>query len=278
MFEDRIPIPSKGFYYKDKPEFLTVKFLTTENELMMTSVNLFNNGEAIYKLLEENVCKPNNLSVNELLIGDKEQILLFLKESAYGNIVEYKDGKNDIYFDTYDIGIKSLNKFPEDGKYYRMNHNNNILKLKHLTIADEKLLKNQSKLEYYTNQIHSINGIINKNYIKQYIGRLSIPDGKILKKMIDSIFFGVIKSTKCKVNNKINQIDIKIDESFFGYSLDNLGKINKAINDSIFFLTNEGEGFTWNDVLKMPVFMRKQYEDKLINKITKLNEQMKSNK
>ena len=277
MYSDTIPIPSQGLFYENVGEYLEVYHLTTEDELMMTSPNLFNKGDVLYKLLERTVCKHNDIKLDDILINDKEFILLWLRENAYGHIIEHQDKDEKFYFDTNNIKIRNLSIPPDDGLFYTYVYKNEyVFKIKLLTIGDEKKLKHlKTKLDYYTSYIHSINGNEDKYYIKMFLSNQPILDGRKIKKYIDKINFGVVKETTCIVNNVPTKTNIDMNELFFGYSLDNLSKISKALNDGIFFLMNEGQGYTNNDILKMPTYYRKFNEEKLVEKIHAMNEQLK---
>jgi len=273
MLYDNIPLPSKGLFYEGQLEFVKVFFMTTEDELMLTAPNIFNQGSALRILLEKTVCEPNNLPYNQLLINDKEFLLLYLKENAYGHIVDYQD-KDRIYFDTRNIEIKNIELFPDDGIFYTYHHKNDIIKLKNLKVTDEKFLK-CSKLENQILHIHSINGDEDRKHIKFYMEYMPILESRPFRNYIDSIDFGLNKQTFCHVNEVKQNITIQVDESLFGLTQENLGKFNKNVNDTISFLLNEGNGYTMEGILKLPVHVRKFHEENLVKKITKLNDSMK---
>lgn len=279
-FYDLIPIPSKGLFYEGTPEYLRVNYLTTEDELMLTSPNLFHKGDVLNELIDKNVCKINNIKLEDLLIYDKEFILLYIKETAYGNITDFKDEKEELYFNTHNIQIKTIDKLPEsDGYYHFQFDENTLIKTHFIRVKDEKNIISKNDLDYYINHIYSINDITDRKYIRAFIGCLPIRKSKKIKNFIDDVAFGVIKKTFCTYNGKKANINVKIDESLFGLSQENISKKNKSINDIIFFLTNEGEGFTYSDILSMPVHMRRFHEEKLLTKIKKINDEIKkSNK
>ena len=276
-FYDSIPIPSKGLFYDGNPEYLRVNYLTTEDELMLTSPNLFHKGDVLNELLEKNVCSINNIKLGDLLINDKEFILLYIKETAYGNVTQYQDEKEKLYFDTHNIKIKTIDSLPEkDGFYHLQYDENTLIKTNFLKVKDEKFLKSSNKLDYYINHIYSINDNTDRNYIKRFFEHLPILKSKKIKNFIDDVSFGVNKKTFCIFNDKTVDIEIQIDESLFGLTQDNINKKNKSINDIIFFLTNEGEGFTYTDILNMPVHTRRFHEEKLLSKIKRINDEIKS--
>src|SRR4051812_1042932 len=105
MYADSIPIPSRGLFYEGKPEYLNVFYITTEDERNMTAINTFAKGDTLNNLLIKNVCIPNKIELGELLIYDKEYLLLFLKDSAYGYVVDYQDKNGSLYFDSQNLSI-----------------------------------------------------------------------------------------------------------------------------------------------------------------------------
>lgn len=278
MYSDSVAIPSEGFFYDGKPEYLEVNYLTTEDELMMTAPALFNKGDALYKLLDKVACKPNNIPLETLLVNDKDVILLWLRENAYGNIIDNQDEK--FYFNTHNIKTKGMKMHPDDGIFFTYSHSPEItLKIKLLTIKDEMAWKTgpKTKLSYYSAHIHSVNDIEDRNRINYFLNRLPIIEGRKIKQFIDRINFGVIKETTYLLDNKPIKTIIDMDELFFGYSKDNLSKINKSLHKSIFFLMNEGQGYTNSDILKMPTYSRREHEQELMEKIIRVNAQLKQN-
>lgn len=83
---DKLTLLSGGLLYKDIPKVLDVAYMTTEDEELLFSNNLIDNGTVFNKLIEAKV--KNDIKVEDLLIGDFNQILLFLRKTAYGN--DYK--------------------------------------------------------------------------------------------------------------------------------------------------------------------------------------------
>lgn len=278
MFSDTIPIPSCGYFYEGRPEYLKVFYLTTEDELNMTAVNTFAKGDVLNNLLIKKVCEPNNLKIEDLLLYDKEYILLFLKDIAYGYVLDYQSKDSTIYFDTQNVRISNIKQYPNEDLFYVYKFRGDTLKIKHLTVKDEKKVNKKSKLSFYIEQIISINDETDRKFINKYFQTLPILEAKKIKNYIDSISFGVDKKTFAIIDGKKTNIDLMIDESLFGFTLENLSKINKTINDSIAFLLNEGNGFSIESILNMPVHVRKFHEDKLIEKIEKINDSLKNKK
>lgn len=279
MYTDYLPIPSKGMFYPlddygDRQEYLEVGYLTTEDELMMTSTNLFAKGDILYKLLEKKVCKYNNITLDELLINDKEFILLWLREMAYGNIIEYADNKERFMFDTADIGITYLKTAPDKFGCYQYTYRDCVFNLKLLTIRDERVfkIKGKNNFNFYLSHIKDINGNTDREYIKKVFGNMPFLEGRKLKDFIKEINFGVAEYAFCYSNDKRLKTTIEINENFLGFTQNNLPKTNKMLNDSIIYLLNEGQGYTQSDVLSMPCHIRIYNIERLSEKISKINE------
>ncbi len=279
MLYDSIPIPSEGIFYKGRPEYLKIFYMTTEDELQLCTLNAFAKGDALITLLKKTVCEPNELPYEDLLLHDRDYLLLWLKDNAFGYVLDYADKKSSVYFNSQDIDIKmGVPRLPDDGLIYTYKQNGIIFKIRHLKAIDIPKLNKKKSLTYYILHVVSINGNDNHKYIEHQINNMPIAEAKKLKKFIDSIAFGVNKKTHAVLDGKRQEIELEIDESLFGLTLQNLGKLAKNLNDAVFFLLNEGNGYTEQGVLKMPTHIRKLHEDKLIQKINKINENMKNNK
>ena len=83
-----VELPSRGkFYPSDHPlhnkEVIEMRFMTAKDEDILTSPALLRNGLAIDRLIE-NLIVDSNVSVNDLLIGDKNAVILAARISGYG--------------------------------------------------------------------------------------------------------------------------------------------------------------------------------------------------
>ena len=81
---DVIPLPSKGEGYKDKIAKMSVAYLTAYDENMIVSPNLYRDNLIIDYILQEKVLSKE-IDPLDLLEGDREAIILFLRASGYGN-------------------------------------------------------------------------------------------------------------------------------------------------------------------------------------------------
>ena len=83
---DVIPLPSQGEAYKDKIAKMSVAYLTAYDENMIVSPNLYRDNLILDYILQEKLLSKE-IDPIDLLEGDREAIILFLRASGYG--VEY---------------------------------------------------------------------------------------------------------------------------------------------------------------------------------------------
>ena len=81
---DIIPLPSKGRPYRHKMEKLQVAYLTANDENMFVSPNLYRDNLLIDCLLNEKILDAG-IDPAELLDGDRDAIVLWLRATGYGN-------------------------------------------------------------------------------------------------------------------------------------------------------------------------------------------------
>lgn len=81
---DVIPLPSKGEAYKDKLAKMSVAYLTAYDENMIVSPNLYRDNLILDYILQEKLLS-RQIDPMDLLEGDRDAIILFLRASGYGN-------------------------------------------------------------------------------------------------------------------------------------------------------------------------------------------------
>jgi len=90
---DFVELPSKGKFYPvghflHGKESLEIRQMTARDEDILTSTALLKQGVAIERLLQNLVVE--NVNINELLIGDRNAVLVTARTSAYGSEYETK--------------------------------------------------------------------------------------------------------------------------------------------------------------------------------------------
>ena len=84
---EEVTLPSKGLLYPEghplRSGKVNMKYMTAKEEDILTNQNLIKNGTVIDKLLQSLVVDPIN--VEDLLIGDKNAILVASRILGYGS-------------------------------------------------------------------------------------------------------------------------------------------------------------------------------------------------
>lgn len=97
---DVIPLPSKGECYESNMSTIAVSYLTANDENMIVSPNLYRDGLILDYLLKAKI-KNKNINPDDLLEGDRDAIILWLRATGYGTQypITVTDNKTGIDFD-----------------------------------------------------------------------------------------------------------------------------------------------------------------------------------
>jgi hypothetical protein len=213
---DVVELPSQGVVYKNNKKSLRVAYLTASDENILTSPNLIQNDSVIEELLKRKIL-DKDFDVNELLNEDKQAILIFLRNTAFGTEYELEimDPKTNRPFTTkVDLSILKVKDFTlqsdSNGEYsYFMNNVKKNVTFKFLTNQQEKdleLIKNSKSdnLVVPTNtkrlemMIKSIDGQRDQMLIYQFIQQLPIKDSQDFKKFVNENKPGIDLSIEVK--------------------------------------------------------------------------------
>ena len=140
-----VELPSKGYFYPEGHPLASgkveVKYMTAKEEDILTSQNLIEQGIVIDKLLESLVI-DKKININDMLVGDKNAIMVASRVLGYGKDYEFTyDGEEqsvdlsklepvDIDFTKY---TKGVNEFT-----FELPSSKRSLTFKLLTGEDEK--------------------------------------------------------------------------------------------------------------------------------------------
>ena len=209
---DIIELPSQGLLYKNNKKSVKVEYLTAMDESILTSPNISSGNKIISILLQRKV-KDLGMEVNDLLVGDRTAIMIYLRVTAFGE--EYKQMVYDPNKEKYVEAIIDLTKLEqkkltvkpnEDGEFeFVLPKTNKKVTFTLLTGKDDEIVdlrdeeeqkrssdgisnKNLIRLEQ---QIKSIDGDRNKIMISNLLKKLPIIDSRTLRKYIDEITPGI---------------------------------------------------------------------------------------
>lgn len=207
-----ISLPSKGLCYPETSPLskgeITIKLMTAKEEDILTSANLVKKGIHLDKLLESVVVEPG-VNVNDLLVGDKNAILISSRVLAFGP--EYEVTINDpneneqvkTTVDLSKIKIKEIDesKLNRNNEYsYTLPISKSNIKFRLLTHGDElaiqkdiealqKTTKGSNEItSRYRRIITEVDGVRDAGTISNFVSnRLLAGDSKALRKEISSM-------------------------------------------------------------------------------------------
>lgn len=207
-----ISLPSKGLCYPESSPLakgeITIKLMTAKEEDILTSSNLIRKGIQLDKLLESIVVEPG-VNVNDLLIGDKNAILVTSRMLAFGPDYEItvKDnvtGKDiETKVDLSKIQIKEIdeNRLNRDNEYdFILPVSKTPIKFKLLTHGDElainKDIEATEKITKQSNEVTTryrriiveVNGNRDLGHISNFVAnQLLAGDSRGLRKYMKEI-------------------------------------------------------------------------------------------
>src|ERR1017187_6631575 len=86
---DEIELPSKGKFYPNGQSSIKIKYLTTEEDDILTSPDLIKNGKVLDVLLEHAII-DKTLRPDDLLICDKNAVLIGLSSKCINDDYSFK--------------------------------------------------------------------------------------------------------------------------------------------------------------------------------------------
>jgi hypothetical protein len=209
---ETIELPSKGLVYPKDSELskgeIEIKYMTAREEDILTNVNNLRNGTAIEKTLKSLI--KSNINYDDLLLGDRNGILIASRILAYGKDYQVKytnpsTGEEEVVTcDLQSLKYKEINPTLYTSKNdfsFELPFSKNVVTFKLLTIADDKRIDEEAKgLKKATgleagssslrlkHQITSINGDYNIKVVRDFVDNgLLARDSMELRKYIQSV-------------------------------------------------------------------------------------------
>ena len=226
---EMVTLPSKGLLYsKESPLSkgeIEMKYMTAREEDILTNQNLIENGTVIDKLLQSLIVTP--VDYNNLLLGDKNAILIAARILGYGSDYNFKYQGEE-----HSIDLTSINDKPLDESLITEGKNDFNFKLpasgvevtfKLLTHGDETNIANEikglkkinknSNPEVSTRMKHiitSVNGDYEKKTVREFVDtKLLARDSRALRNYINTIQPDVDLSYSYE-DNKGNMVKIPV--------------------------------------------------------------------
>lgn len=273
--------PSKGMYYPDRKQSVLIKYLTAVEEHVLTDSFLVESGRGIELVLDNLII--DDLDAKSLLTGDFQALLIFLRSTAYGDVVDIapacphcgKEAENS--FRLSSLEFKEQKNIPDkDGKYHvqipelelnfvisPMTFEKEIKKLSDENEDDFFVIKSEDgdikvKKEKSLSLVYcidSINGITDMEKIKKIVRKLPKNHFDELSKFIKDNESGVqdyVELTCPFCGQDFKQI------ASVGYNFISLpSEYKETILEEVFLITYYGKGITRQDAMSMPTYERR---------------------
>ena len=239
---EEVTLPSKGLLYPEesllRKGVIEMKYMTAREEDILTNQNLIQNGTVIDKLLQSLIVTP--IDYNELLIGDKNAILVAARILGYGQDYTFKftnpntreeenvtvdlTNSNDKEIDE-SLVVAGKNEFEFTLPTSKVN-----ITFKLLTEGDEKKIDREIEgLKKINKQVSegtirikhtilSLNGDYDAKNIRNFIDtNLLARDARALRKYISDIQPGIEMSTEIEFKDGYVEtgITLPINVNFF---------------------------------------------------------------
>jgi hypothetical protein len=204
---EMVDLPSKGLLYPEGSPLrsgqVEMKYMTAREEDILTNQNYIQQGTVLDKLIESLIV--SKIDIKELLVGDKNAILIASRILGYGQDYEFESGGK-----TYQVDLTTLKdkELSEDVSYENGNNfeftlpaSNNQITFKLLTHGDETAVDQELKglkkinpngspelstrLKYI---ITSVNGDSDRKTVREFVdNELLARDSRALRQEIKRI-------------------------------------------------------------------------------------------
>lgn len=200
-----VKLPSQGMFYKNGVSEVNVEYMTSKDEDLITTPSLIENNTVIDLLLKRKI-KTSGIQVENLLEGDRNAIILFLRISSYGNkyTVMVNDPRTGIPFkttvDLLSLKYKKITEYPDELGHYSvfLPMRKKEVKFRLLTSGEDNYLIKQAQAvqEIYGEEFSSYNtmrlkaSIVNiggnedRTYIDRFVDAMPALDAYTIRKKI----------------------------------------------------------------------------------------------
>jgi hypothetical protein len=195
---DVVPLPSQGVFYKNKKKSIKVGYLTANDE----NILLAGGDDMTQNLLRSKIYEPD-MRIEDMLEGDVEAILIFLRNTGFGPEMELtlNDPATKKTFQTKvmldELNILQGQQPGEDGTFITtLPKSQTTVKLKPMSYGE--ILENQKIINSYPQgrtapratlrlqkEIVEANGTTDKGEIAKLIEQMPIADSKFIRQFMD---------------------------------------------------------------------------------------------
>ena len=202
---EMIKLPSQGLFYDHKISEVAVEYMTSKDEDLLTTPSLIDSGQALNMLLKRKI-KTKGINPEELLEGDRNAVILFLRTSSYGAdyTVNVTDPRNGIPFKTtvnlLNLTYKENLESPDENGHFivKLPMRKKMVKIRLISSGEDnqifksaesvKELYNHEFSEYSTMKLKahvvSIGDKTDRDYIGKFIDAMPALDAFTIRKKI----------------------------------------------------------------------------------------------
>jgi len=195
---DIVQLPSEGLFYKNKKKSVKVGYLTAADE----NILMGGGNDLTYNLLRNKLYEPD-MKIDDMLEGDVEAILVFLRNTGFGPEVDLnltdpqtrKSFKTTVVLDQLSI-IKGIPP-SEDGTFtVKLPKSETVIRLKPMTYGEineiQKMIdsypagRTAPRVTWRLNkEIVEVNGNTDKGEIAKFVESMPIGDSKFIRQFMN---------------------------------------------------------------------------------------------
>jgi len=234
---EMVDLPSKGYFYFEGHPLssgkVEIKYMTAKEEDILTSQNLIKQGTVIDKLLESLIV-DNSIKIDDMLVGDKNAIMLAARILGYGKKYEFEyDGvEQSVDLSTLEPIDLDFTKFTKGQNEFsfELPNSKRTVTFKLLSGNDERVITNEIEARKKINKdvsselttrlkqmILSVDGKTEKSYINNFVENEFLSrDSFALREYLVDITPDVDMSVKItNSNGKEVEVAVPITVRFF---------------------------------------------------------------
>lgn len=203
-----IELPSKGLFYPDRLSEVAVEYMTSKDEDLLTTPSLIDNGTVIDVLLKRKI-KTKGVKPENLLLGDRSAILIFLRSSSYGPeyTVMVTDPRTGNQFkstvDLTTLTYKDIVEIPDENGHFEVfiPMRKKKVKFRLLTTGEDNTLYKKAEsiqnaygeeVNHYNTmklkaQIVSIDGNSDRSYIDKFVEAMPALDSLTIRRKVQEV-------------------------------------------------------------------------------------------
>ena len=240
-----LSLPSQGLLYpEDSPlrsGTIDVKYMTAKEEDILTSTNLIEQGVVITRLLESVIANPK-VKLNDMLIGDKNAIMVGTRILGYGKdygiILTDPDTQEKV---EHIVDLTKLENKPIDEKLFEngnsftleLPNSKRVVGFKLLTQKDEKEIEEAMKDYEKVEKLTGVSSNLTTRLKHQIVSIDESTDQKEIDNFVDNEFLALDTRAFRKHLEKITpDIELKFD---YTSQTGNLHKIDVPLGIDFFW-------------------------------------------